>query len=64
MILSLIDKNTLETISDMEVDFIPEIGEEFFYGDESDEEVVRMEKVLKPTLFRGGLKYYKVWISR
>jgi hypothetical protein len=64
MKLILIAKETNQVIDTVEADFLPEAGEIIVYKDlEPEEKLYQVEKYLKPTLFKDGVKQYKTVVS-
>jgi hypothetical protein len=61
----LILKETSQVIDPgYEVDFLPEVGEVMVYKEwEAEEKLYKVEKYLKPTLFKDGTKYYKTLVT-
>lgn len=65
MVLVLIGKGSNCRIGEMDVDFIPEVGDHFVYSEGTPGElVVSLDKVLKPTLIRGSIKHVKCIVSK
>jgi hypothetical protein len=65
MKMILISKETSQVIDPgYEVDFLPEVGDVMVYNDlEPEEKLLGVEKYLKPTLYKDGVKYYKTIVS-
>lgn len=61
MKIIMMSKEPVAIIDTIEADFIPEAGEMIVYKDgEPEEAIYQIEKILKPTLFKDGVKQYKI----
>ena len=64
IILVLQDSVTSTTIGEIEVDFIPAVGDTFIYHEGlSDETNYTITKRLSPTLVRNGMKVVRVRVQ-